>query len=78
MATQKNEGQEYQIFGREFWHKIGVCVYSFLFVKKMIEPGYFQVEQSIHIYLSNLVSSPNSKVPSPQFSHIFLFITKSG
>jgi hypothetical protein len=26
--TQKNEGQEYQIFVREFWRKIGVCVYT--------------------------------------------------
>jgi hypothetical protein len=40
--TQKNEGQEYQSFVREFWRKIGVCVYNFLCVKK--------VEKSLPIY----------------------------
>jgi hypothetical protein len=34
MHTQKNESQEYQIFGGKFWRKIGVCVYTFLYVKK--------------------------------------------
>jgi radical SAM superfamily enzyme YgiQ (UPF0313 family) len=34
MHTQKNESQEYQLFGREFWRKIGVCVYTFLYVHK--------------------------------------------
>jgi len=34
MHTQKNESQEYQLFGGEFWRKIGVCVYTFLYVKK--------------------------------------------
>jgi len=35
--TQKNESQEYQSFVREFWRKIGVCVYTFLCVKKIVE-----------------------------------------
>jgi hypothetical protein len=34
MHTQKNESQEYQIFGGKFWRKIGVCVYTFLYVEK--------------------------------------------
>jgi hypothetical protein len=33
MHTQKNESQEYQLFDGEFWRKIGVCVYTFLYVK---------------------------------------------
>src|SRR5659263_483548 len=36
MHTQKNESQEYQIFGGKFWRKIGVCVYTFLYVNKKI------------------------------------------
>ncbi len=39
MHTQKNESQEYQIFGREFGHKIEVCVYTLLYVEKFI--NYF-------------------------------------
>jgi mRNA-degrading endonuclease RelE of RelBE toxin-antitoxin system len=35
MHTQKNESQEYQLFGREFWRKIGVCVYTFLYVEEL-------------------------------------------
>src|SRR5659263_315026 len=34
MHTQKNESQEYQFFGGEFWRKIGVCVYTFLYVQE--------------------------------------------
>jgi len=37
MHTQKNEANEYQIFGREFWRNIGVYVYSFLCIKKKIK-----------------------------------------
>jgi len=36
MHTQKNESQEHQLFGREFWRKIGVYVYTFLYVKKLL------------------------------------------
>ncbi|MDW7727615.1 MAG: hypothetical protein SCH70_11010, partial [Candidatus Methanoperedens sp.] len=31
------ESQEYQLLGGEFWHKIGVCVYTFLYVLKKHE-----------------------------------------
>jgi hypothetical protein len=34
MHTQRNESQEHQLYGREFWRKIGVCVYTFLYVEK--------------------------------------------
>jgi hypothetical protein len=42
MHTQKNESQEYQLFGREFWRKIGVCVYTFLYVNKL---NFFQAPE---------------------------------
>jgi hypothetical protein len=32
--TNKNGGQEHQFFGGKFWRKIGVGVYTFLYVKK--------------------------------------------
>jgi len=34
MHTQKNESQEYQIFGGKFWREICICVYTFLYVKR--------------------------------------------
>jgi hypothetical protein len=33
--TNKNGSQEHQFFGLRFSRKIGICVYSFLYVKKI-------------------------------------------
>jgi len=64
MHTQKNESQEYQLFGGEFWRKIGVCVYTFLYVKRHENnlPKFYNITKK---YLNDSVEVWDIKFTDP-------------
>jgi hypothetical protein len=53
--TNKNESQEHQFFGGKIRRKIGVCVYTFLYVKKLKEYASKPIREVRNIDGENLV-----------------------